>query len=171
MDKTQAKGNSNELKSMLRFIEDGYDCSIPFGNCSKYDFIVDINNHLYRMQNKSSKHPIRSDNGEIDEGSIQITCFSQTTNTQKTIKHKYNKEQIDFFTTTFNDKTYIIPVEECSCIIKIIRLDIPKNNILNYNWHEDYLYENVIERLKNGTYIPITLNERIENNRKRKLSL
>lgn len=164
---TQSKGNSNELKSMLRFIEDGYNCSIPFGNCAKYDFIVDINNHLYRMQNKCASYYTRSDTGEKDFGSIIIQCCSQTTNTQKTTRHKYNKNQIDFFTTTHCGKTYIIPVEECS-EHKVLRLEIPKNGITNYNWADDYLYENVINKLKDGTYTPMALNERIEKNKMRK---
>ena len=167
MDTTQAKGNSNELESMLRFIRDGYDCSIPFGNSAKYDFIVDINGHLYKMQNKCACYSKRSDTGEIDYGSIIIHCISQTTNTQKTVRHPYTKDQIDYFTTTFDGKTYIIPVEECSDR-KTLRLTMPLSGITNYNWADDYLYENVIDKLINGTYKSMDKNEVIEKNRERK---
>ena len=57
MQKTQVIGNANELKCMLAFIELGYQCSIPYGNSAKYDFIVDIGNKLYKIQCKSSRHP------------------------------------------------------------------------------------------------------------------
>lgn len=167
MDVTQAKGSGNEIRSMLKFIEDGYDCSVPFGNAAKYDFIADVNGHLYRMQNKCAKNPVRSDTGEIDYGSIMIHCVSQTTNTQKTIKHRYTKEQIDYFTTTFDGKTYVIPVEECSDT-KTLRLTIPVSGVTNYNWAEDYLYENVIEKLVQGNYVSKSVEEVLKDNRARK---
>mgnify|MGYP003400600460 CR=1 FL=1 len=34
---------------MLAFIELGYDCSIPYGNSAKYDFIADINGELLKF--------------------------------------------------------------------------------------------------------------------------
>ena len=38
---TQVIGNATELKCIAKFIELGYECSIPYGNSAKYDFIVD----------------------------------------------------------------------------------------------------------------------------------
>lgn len=43
MDYTQSIGNITELKCMTAFIELGYECSIPYGNNAKYDFVVDVN--------------------------------------------------------------------------------------------------------------------------------
>ena len=54
MDYTQTIGNVNELRCMLAFIELGYDCSIPYGNSAKYDFIADINGELLKFQCKSA---------------------------------------------------------------------------------------------------------------------
>lgn len=36
------KGNLTELKCISAFYELGYQCSIPYGENSRYDFIADI---------------------------------------------------------------------------------------------------------------------------------
>lgn len=135
MNYTQSIGNVVELKCLTKFIELGYECSIPYGNGAKYDFVVDINGELLRIQCKSCSHPRR--NGVIDTNAIQISTVSQTTNTQKTVRHTYSKKQIDYFATCFNDKVYIIPVEECSTS-KTLRFTPPSNNQSQYNKAEDY---------------------------------
>lgn len=135
MNYTQSIGNIVELKCITKFIELGYECSIPYGNGAKYDFIADINGELLRFQCKSSFNPKKKD-GSIDTEAIQFYTVSQTTNTQKTVRHTYSKEQIDYFATCFNDKVYIIPVEECSTS-KTLRFSPPKNN-QQYNNAEDY---------------------------------
>lgn len=135
MNFTQSIGNIVELKCITKFIELGYEVSIPYGNGAKYDFIADINGELLRFQCKSASYPRK--NGVEDFEAIQIATICQTTNTQKTVRHKYTKEQIDYFATCFNDKVYIIPVEECSTS-KTLRFSPPKNNQQNYNKAEDY---------------------------------
>lgn len=137
MNYTQSIGNLNELKCISRFIELGYECSIPYGNGAKYDFIVDINGELLKIQCKSCSHPRK--NGIIDENAIQFTTVSQTTNTQKTTRHIYTSQDIDYFATSYKDKIYVIPVDECSTS-KTLRFKPPQNNI-QYNKAEDYEIE------------------------------
>ena len=43
---TKIKGNITEMESMLAFMKLGYNVSIPFGEDSRYDFVVDINDKL-----------------------------------------------------------------------------------------------------------------------------
>jgi hypothetical protein len=43
------QGNLTELLCLASFTELGYQVSIPYGDHARYDFIVDINNHLYRI--------------------------------------------------------------------------------------------------------------------------
>lgn len=138
MNFTQSIGNLNELKCISKFMELGYECSIPYGNGAKYDFIVDIEGKLIKIQCKSCSHPRK--NGVTDENAIQFSTVSQTTNTQKTVRHMYSKEQIDYFATSFNDKVYIVPVEECSTS-KTLRFKPPANNNFQYNRAEDYEIE------------------------------
>jgi len=135
MNYTQSLGNITELKCITKFMELGYECSIPYGNGAKYDFIADINGELLRFQCKTASHPVKT--GKIDTGAIQISTICQTTNTQKTVRHTYSKEQIDYFATCYEDKVYIIPVEECSTS-KTLRLQPPNNGNQIYNKAEDY---------------------------------
>lgn len=138
MNYTQSLGNLTELKCLSRFIELGYECSIPYGNGAKYDFIVDFDGELLRIQCKTCSHPQK--NGIIDKNAIQFSCISQTTNTKKTTRHKYSDKQIDYFATTFGDKVYVIPVNECSTS-KTLRFQPPLNGCNNYNKAEDYEIE------------------------------
>lgn len=139
MNYTQSIGNTNELKCMLAFIQLGYECSIPFGNGAKYDFIADINGELLRFQCKSSHYTI--DRGEISKDSFSFSTTCQTTNTKETKRYTYDSNQIDYFATCFNDQVYIIPVDECSTN-KTLRFVPPKNGNSNYNKAEDYLITN-----------------------------
>ena len=135
---SQSIGNVVELKCIAKFIEMGYECSIPYGNGAKYDFIADINGELLRFQCKTCSHPKK--NGIEDVNAIEFSTTCQTTNTQKTTRHRYTKEQIDYFATAFNDKIYIVPVEECSTS-KTLRF-VPPNGNSPYNKAEDYEISN-----------------------------
>lgn len=139
MNYTQSIGNVVELKCITKFIEMGYEVSIPYGNGAKYDFIADINGELLRFQCKSATHPRKY--GIEDTEAIQIATVCQTTNTQKTIRHTYSEEQIDYFATCYNDEIYIIPVQECSTS-KTLRFTPPKNNTQQYNDANDYKISN-----------------------------
>ena len=142
MDYTKSIGNITELQCLSKFIEMGFDCSIPYGDCCKYDFIADLGCKLIRVQCKTSKNPIRQD-GTRDTGSILFTCVTQTTNTKRTVRHKYTEKDIDYFATYWNGNVYLVPVNECSTT-KTLRFLPPMNNQSNYNKAEDYLIENVL---------------------------
>ena len=143
MDYTKSIGSVTELQCISKFIELGFDCSIPYGDSYKYDFIADINGNLIRVQCKSCYHPIKD--GIEDTNAIKFNCVSQTTNTQKTVRHKYTSDMIDFFATYYDGNVYIIPVDECSQV-KTLRFAPLQTNQL-YNKAEDYLIENFIKNL------------------------
>lgn len=139
MNFTQSIGNINELMCLAKFIELGYECSIPYGNGAKYDFIADINGEMLRIQCKSAT-TIKS-KSQKDEA-FSIATSSTTTNTKKTVRHTYDKTQIDYFATYYKGKVYLIPVEECSTS-KTLRFTPPLNNN-KYNKAEDYEIEKII---------------------------
>lgn len=145
MDYTQSIGNVVELQCLAKFIELGYECSIPYGNNAKYDFIADINGKMLRIQCKSSSHPKKKNEEGYDETAIQFSTSSQTTNTKKTTRHSYTKEQIDYFATWYNNKVYLVPVEECSTS-KTLRFAPPSGGNQNYNKAEDYEIEKIISK-------------------------
>ena len=137
MDYTQARGNIVEIQCMSKFFEYGIECSIPYGNGARYDFIADIEGKLTRIQCKTASM--------VDNVSFQFSTVSQTTNTKKTIRHKYTKNEIDFFATFYNKKVYLVPVEECSTS-KTLRFAPPSNGQKNYNKAEDYELENMLKK-------------------------
>ena len=65
MLETKLKGNLTEMECMTAFMELGYQVSIPFGEDSRYDFIADVNNRLYRIQCKTSSLVYDTENPEI----------------------------------------------------------------------------------------------------------
>ena len=164
MNYTQSIGNIVELKCIAKFIELGYECSIPYGNGAKYDFVADVNGEMLRIQCKSAKTAIKKD-GQ-DEDAFQIATISQSTNTQKTTRHRYDKTQIDYFATWFKEKVYLIPVEECSTS-KTLRFSPPANNNSNYNKAEDYEITNFISTSESLIQTKEELVIRIMNNREK----
>lgn len=145
MDYTQSIGNANELQCMLAFIQLGYECSVPFGNGAKYDFIADIDGKLLRIQCKSSTYT--SNHGRVSTDSFTFSTSCSTTNTKVTKRYTYTSDQIDYFATYFNGQVYIVSVNECSTA-KTLRFCPPKNGNKNYNKAEDYLITNIFGESK-----------------------
>lgn len=125
MDSKQI-GNLTELQCITRFYELGYSVSIPYGDSEKYDFIVDINNKLYKMQCKHAT-PSYTEDGQLDYLTIRTIWQSGYTKGKSFERHKYTEDDIDFFVTHWQGKNYIISVKECSTQ-KILRVLPPKNN-------------------------------------------
>ena len=62
-------------------------------------------------------------------------------------KHKYKKDEIDYFATVYDSICYLVPVEECSTE-KRLWVGEPAQNITNYNKAEEYEMSKVINTLK-----------------------
>ena len=101
---TNIKGKISELEILTLITKLGYSVSLPFGDKDKYDQIWDINNKLLRVQIKTSRWKNQEQTG------IVFNCYSVSNGK----KHYYTKQEIDYFATFWNDKCYLIPVEECS---------------------------------------------------------
>ncbi len=66
------KGNLTELQCLIAFYELGYQCSIPYGENSRYDFIADIDGKLIKVQCKTSR--------KVNDGVIEFHCCSSRSN-------------------------------------------------------------------------------------------
>lgn len=134
-------GNITEMSVALAFQKLDIPVAIPFGDCERYDLIVDIKNKLYRVQCKTSSY-YRGDTSRIS-----FNCRSTSTLNGKVVHHSYTSEEIDFFATIWEDKCYLIPVGHTSSE-KILRLEPPKNNqTVGVNMIEDYSLEKVVNSL------------------------
>ena len=74
---------------MLAFIQLGYECSVPFGNGAKYDFIADIDGKLLKFQCKSSHYT--NDHGKVSTDSFTFSTSCSTTNTKVTKRYTHKK--------------------------------------------------------------------------------
>jgi hypothetical protein len=121
MDLTsKQKGNLTELQVITYLYSLGYQCSLPYGENSRYDLIADINGTLLKIQVKTSS--IKNNNPDA----IEFSCRSTRINSSGTVNNRYTKEQIDYFATFWNNQCYLIPVEECS-VNKTLRFCYPSN--------------------------------------------
>ena len=142
---SKQKGNLTELQCITYLYQLGYQCSIPYGENSRYDFIVDIDGILIRVQVKTSSKK------DGEGNAIEFSCRSSRVNSQGTINKRYTKEEIDYFATFYNGKCYLVPQSECSTY-KTLRFTIPKNNVVQgISFAKDYEAEIQIEKIKGGS--------------------
>ena len=86
---SKEKGNLTELQCMTEFYKAGYRVSIPYGENSRYDMILDVNGHLLRVQCKTSK--------AVSDDCLSFACRSTRVNSQGSYSSKYTKDEIDYF--------------------------------------------------------------------------
>lgn len=142
---SKQKGILTELKCITAFNELGYHTSIPYGENSRYDFIADINGKLIRVQVKTAHY--RDDT----QTSIVFSCKSTRKNTSSVKSVRYNKQEIDYFCTYFNNKCYLVPVEECSTE-KTLRFEPPANGqIVGITFAKDYELEKQLNLIEGGS--------------------
>ena len=134
-------GNITEVSYMLEFMKLGYPVLTPYGDCQRYDFIVKINNTFYKIQAKTANV------NHINEGYISFRCDNTTTQNGKTIHHQYDENEIDFFSTFYNGKCYLIPVKECSKEKKLRFIATKNGQTKGISFAENYELEKIINNL------------------------
>ena len=141
---TNTIGKLTELEVLHYIIKLGYSASLPFGEKDRYDQIWDINGKLIRIQVKTAR--INAHEKNPDNFSIIFNCRSSYTKRNKTMHHKYNKNEVDYFATMWENQLYLVPVEECSDR-KILRFSTSQENQPNISWAKDYEVEKVLKRI------------------------
>lgn len=138
MNYTQSIGNVVELQCISKFIELGYEVSVPYGNGAKYDFVVDVNGKFVRVQAKTSST-------EDDGASFGFSCRSCNRKDGKIVHHFYSNEEIDYFVTAFKEKCYLIPVEECGAYKTLRILPTKNGQVRGITWAKNYELEEVVK--------------------------
>lgn len=108
---TKQKGNLTELQCITACYELGYNVSIPYGENSRYDFILDVGSKLLKIQVKTSRNKKTIKN---PDDAIVFSCRSLNSKASGNTYHRYDKTQIDYFATYWKGCCYLVPVEECS---------------------------------------------------------
>jgi len=140
MNENKQKGLITELQCELAFSEVGILLSKPIVEDSRYDYIADLGNHFIKIQCKTCS---------VGENNDYIVFSARSTrvNSSETIQRSYTKDEIDYFYTYYNGKSYLVPVEECSSAKKL-RFNPPQNN-QNYNKAENYELTVILSTLEN----------------------
>lgn len=138
---THFQGKTTEMQVALAFIQRGYQVSQPLVSDSRYDFIIDINNKLIRLQVKTCR--VFEEDGYID-----FATSTSHTNTQGTINHSYTENEIDYFATFYDGKCYVISVNDCGTRNQRLRIIPPKNgNQRGSKMLKDYTIDKFLEKL------------------------
>lgn len=129
------RGEITELQVAEAFLAQGYQVCKPLVSDSRYDFIVDVNHNLYRIQVKTASI-------SPEEDYIEIKTQSSHTNTKKTVYHSYSAEEVDYFATVYNHQCYIIPIEKVGNRAFRLRLKPTKSGqVKNINFAENFKLE------------------------------
>lgn len=130
---THFQGKITELQVANAFLELGFQVCQPLVSDSRYDFIVDINGRLLKIQVKTS-HLAE------DGGYFEFATSTSHTNTKGTVNHSYTSDEIDYFATIYDNECYVIPVTECGCRGQRLRLKPTKNGqTVGIKFAKDYL--------------------------------
>ena len=138
---THFQGKITEQQVALEFLKKGILVSQPLIADSRYDFIVDIKNKLYRIQVKTSTE---RENGNY----FDFATSSSHTNTTRTINRSYDENEIDYFATIYKNECYLISVKECGKRSQRLRIVPPINgNQRQTKMAKDYTLKKFLETL------------------------
>ena len=139
------KGNLTELQCLTAFYQEGCHVSLPYGENSRYDMIVDVQGKLIRVQVKTSSLKKNSNDA------ITFSCRSSHVNSTGVQNTKYTDEEIDYFATFWEGQCYLIPVSECSTE-KSLRFSPPRNGqIKGISFASDYTLQKQLNKILGGS--------------------
>lgn len=141
MNITNQLGQLTELWCQLDFCERGIVLSQPTNPASRYDFIADINNKLYRIQCKTAHWE--------DNNRISINVQSKNWNNGE--RRNYLNE-IDYFYTHWNNQGYLIPIECCTeknrqKFLRLGEVEDYRSNNLNAMYGKEYEIDVILDRI------------------------
>ena len=150
------KGLLTELHCQLAFTELGFLILSPSSEDSRYDFVVDIGNKFLRIQCKTCSL-------NDDETAITFSCRSTRSTAQENISRRYTKDEIDYFYTYYNNKSYLIPVEECSTA-KTLRFVSPSSNQKDkISFASDYEIKTILQNKEGiSSFQEVLMKERVQ---------
>ena len=133
------KGILTELQCQQDFIREGVLVSQPITQDSKYDYIADVLGKLYKIQCKSSS---------ISEDGSFIHMKTKSTNIRTMKDTFYSKDDIDYFYTCYEGKSYLVPVEIAGHGETRLRFSSSQPNNPNIRWAKDYEFNQMLQKIK-----------------------
>ena len=131
-------GEITEQQVAIEFLKLGILVSKPLVQSSKYDFIIDVNKHLYKIQVKTCTLK--------EESYLEFATATSHTNTKGTINLHYSNEDVDYFATIYNGQCYLIPYDKCGNRTQRLRLVPTKNGqTKGITFAKDFLLQDIIK--------------------------
>ena len=133
-------GEITEQQVTLEFLKQRMIISKPHVQSSRYDFIADINNKLYKIQVKTGRFK--------EESYLEFTTSTSHTNTKGTINISYSEDDVDFFATMYSGQCYLIPYRLCGKRAQRLRFVSTKNGqTKGVLFAKDFKLEDIINSL------------------------
>ena len=139
---TKKLGNIGEAKVLCKFVEMQIPVYQAFGDIEKVDLIAEFNGKLNKIQVKTSE--------KFENDQFMVDLTSSTIRKQKDYKHKYSKDEIDYFAiyNLQSDVLLLLPISEFENKTAV-KINIPykpsHNQYKAINW-EDYTFEKIINQ-------------------------
>ena len=138
MQENTKKGLITELRCELDFSNLGFVVSKPITADSRYDYIIDVNHKLLRIQCKTGT--------SYDENSFSFMCCSTNWNSKSI--HTYTPDEIDYYYILFDNKSYLFPATLGNKRTKILRLKAKTHgNQCSITWAQDFEFTKVMEEI------------------------
>lgn len=137
---TKQLGNIGEAKTLCKFVQMQIPVYQAFGDNEKSDLIADFNGKLQRIQVKTSE--------KCEDGKIVFSLVSSTVHRKNGVKHKYTKEEVDYF-ALYNLETDILLLVPIELVLgrTAVSFNIvwkpSSNQYISLNW-KDFEFENVV---------------------------
>ena len=134
ISETLLKGRITELRCELWFLEHGFLVSTP-ELPYQYDFIVDKNGKLVKIQVKTSHY---------DDGGFCFNTSSMTHNANGYTQRLYSEDAVDYFMTVWENECYLVPFSQASKRATKIRTEPTKSGQKKgIKFAEDFLAEKI----------------------------
>lgn len=137
MQDNSIKGLLTELQCQKDFIERGFVISQPITADSKYDFIVDIDHKLIRIQCKSAT---------LSKDGSYIKFRTKITNIRAKTSSYYSEEDIDYFYTCYGTKSYLVPIKNSARGEVSLRFSAQINNP-TIKWAKNYELDKILQEV------------------------
>ena len=98
---TQIQGAMTQQRCFLKCIEAGFIVSKPLFDNARYDFILDTDNKLLKIQIKTSRWK------DEEHSAFVFNGYSQHSTGAGNKRMKYTNKEIDFFMTEKDDIFYL----------------------------------------------------------------
>lgn len=134
-------GELSEARILYEFLKNNIVVSKPFGDCCSYDFIIEINKNLYKIQCKTARDKSKNVSLIFKTKSLR---FNKNNNFTSSYRGK-----IDFFAVYFPklDKIYLVHESFSNDTETLILRYGKTHNTLKVLKSEDFEIQKVLKRI------------------------